>query len=171
MHVLIKQKYLVMSYLHRIIRWLYTSSTGPGTCLEPWDFASARSHRISPGGPVTSPWLCLHAQTDPRRCIWDKPRAAMTLHLQDTKMSAVKTQFDNKTVTWELKWFRDAAGNVSTKGGRMWWRAAHLCFVFSRSLWTAYLEEQTLLPRSSRPQQRTWKACWRWDFQSHNMHQ
>lgn len=32
-------------------------------------------------------------------------------------MSAVKTQFDNKTVTWELKWFRDAAGNVSTKGG------------------------------------------------------
>lgn len=43
----------LISYLRRIIRWLYTSSTGPGTCLGRWDSASAHSHLIFPGGLVT----------------------------------------------------------------------------------------------------------------------
>lgn len=48
--------------------------------------------------------------------------------------------------------------------------APHLSFVFSRFSWTVCPEEQTLLRQSSHPQQRTWMECWRWDFQSHNMH-
>lgn len=140
---------ILCSYLHRIVLRLCTFSTGPGTYPDSWDFAFAHSHLSFLVGLKTSPLLCLHAQTDLHQCTWDKPQVATVLNLRISRGNNIES----------------AVSGVLYVGLREQWhsfqfRCSYRCSVSSTFLWTACLEEQTPLLRSSHLQQRTWPVCW-----------
>ncbi len=80
-----KKSPLFVSHLRRRVRWQCTFSTGPGTCQERPDCASAHSRLRSPAGPENAPSPCSHAQTDPRQRTSDTHLGATTLYLQRAK--------------------------------------------------------------------------------------
>ncbi len=84
---------LFVSHLRRRVRWQCTFSTGPGTCQERPDCASAHSRLRSPAGPENAPSPCSHAQTDPRQRTSDTHLGATTLYLQRAK-TGTSLEFD-----------------------------------------------------------------------------
>lgn len=83
-----------VSHPHRRVRWLCTSSTGPGTCQGKGGCASARWHQPSPGGLMSAPSPCSHDQTGPLQHTSDIPQGATTLLLRETNKQITHDEID-----------------------------------------------------------------------------